>query len=448
MKRKFIEQLVAWKKQHPPSRKPLILRGARQVGKTYILEEFGKHYFPNFYYFNFEKESSLHKIFDYDLDPQRIINELSIRVNQQINIKKDLIIFDEIQSCPKALTSLKYFNEELPELHLCAAGSLLGIHLNQVSYPVGKVNTLTMHPMSFEEFLMALREEKAMEVLEEHRNLFTKKEKKTKSHFPEVLHEHLWGLLKLYFVVGGLPEVVSIFITNKRDLQLSLENVRKKQEELIIDYQSDMTKHSGKVNAMHIDRIWKAIPAQLAQSQDGSINKFKFKDVIPGISRYDRLVSGIDWLEAAGLILKVPIAKCARIPLSAYIKENSFKLLSFDVGILGAMSGLAPKVILDYDYGSYKGYFAENFVAQEFVCSNKRLFSWEEGEAEVEFLWEEDGEIIPIEVKSGWITKARSLQSFNEKYHPRCQVILSGKNFHFSQKNQKYYCPLYFAGFF
>jgi predicted AAA+ superfamily ATPase len=202
------------------------------------------------------------------------------------------------------------------------------------------------------------------------------------------------------------------------------------------------------VNAMHIDRVWRAVPAQLAQSQDGSAHKFRFKGVIPGTSRFDRLSSALDWLEAAGLVIKIPITKSGKLPFSAYAKENVFKLLSFDVGILGALSGLSPKVILDYDYGSYKGYFAENYVAQEFLYSGKKLFSWEEGNAEIEFLIEKDGAVIPIEVKSGGVTKAKSLHSFCKKYDPPYQVILSAKNLYLDQARRTHYYPLYLASKF
>jgi uncharacterized protein len=434
MKRAFIHLLSSWKTR--PDRKPLIIRGARQTGKTYILNEFGKDYFPRYHYFNFEKDGSLAPLFEYDLNPKRILSELNFRLNHTIDLEQDLVIFDEIQACPRALSSLKYFNEDLPKLALCSAGSLLGIHLSDSSFPVGKVDMLSMHPMSFTEFLEANGDERYAEILYQF----------PKISIPESVHLYLWNQLKIYFIIGGLPEVVKIYLDRKDNLYEALQASREKQEQLIIAYHADMAKHSGKVNAMHLERIWNSIPAQLAQSQDGSAHKFKFKDVIPGISRYDRLATSIDWLEAAGLIIKISISKSGQLPFSAYVKENAFKLLCFDVGILGALSELSPQVILDYDYGSYKGYFAENFVVQELSLTRKRLFCWEEGESEVEFLLEERGKVIPVEVKSGWSTKAKSLQSFKEKYHPIYQIILSAKNFSFDNGRRTYYYPLYLSG--
>lgn len=434
MKRSFINLLSSWKNR--PDRKPLIIRGARQTGKTYILNEFGRDYFPHFHYFNFEKDGSLANLFEYDLDPKRIIKELNFRLNHAIDLTQDLVIFDEIQACPRALSSLKYFNEDLPELAVCSAGSLLGIHLNESSFPVGKVDMLYMHPMSFEEFLIANGDERYVEIIRQS----------PITAMPETFHSYLWSQLKIYFVIGGLPEVVKIYLRNKDDAFKALQAARKKQEELVIAYHADMAKHSGKANAMHLERLWSAIPNQLAQSQDGSANKFKFKDVVPGISRYDRLATAIDWLQAAGLIIKIPISRSGHLPFSAYVKENTFKLFCFDVGILGAISDLSPKVILDYDYGSYKGYFAENFVAQELLLTKNKLYCWEEGESEIELLLEEKGMVIPVEVKSGFSTKAKSLQSFKEKYHPPYQVILSAKNYFHDKNRNTYFCPLYLSG--
>jgi len=446
MKRTFNNQLLAWKKN--PNRKPLIIKGVRQVGKTYILNEFGKNYFPAFHYFNFEKEERLAKIFEYDLDPMRILNEFSLRSGRAIDIQNDLVVFDEIQACPRALTSLKYFNEDMPQLSLCSAGSLLGIHLGESSYPVGKVDMLTMHPLSFEEFLLALGDERYLQILQQIKNdLWEPQKDKSQLRIPESAHEYLWNQLKIYLVVGGLPEVVKTYVEKKGDLYFSLKESRRIQEQLIIAYYADMAKHAGKVNAMHINRVWNAIPEQLALSQDGSAQKFKFKGVIPGKAGFNRLAHAIDWLEAAGLIIKIPITKSGNLPFSAYTKENTFKLLCFDVGILGALSGLSFDVILDYDYGSYKGYFAENYVAQEFLCSGIKLFSWVEGTAEVEFLIQAAGKVIPVEVKSGWITKAKSLYSFKEKYHPPYQIIFSAKGLHIDTRGHNYLLPLYLAGF-
>ena len=207
-----------------------------------------------------------------------------------------------------------------------------------------------------------------------------------------------------------------------------------------------MAKHAGKINAMHIDRVWRAIPTQLAQSHDATTQRFRFKGVVPGIDRYARLANVIDWLDNAGLILKAPITHQASMPLSAYTKDNVFKLFLFDVGILGAMSGLHPKTLLEYDYGTYKGYFAENFVAQCLHQQGVPLFSWQEGRAEIEFLDTRGGEMIPIEVKSGSVTHAKSLSQYRKKYQPAQSIIYSAKAEYYDVKTQTHYLPLYMAG--
>lgn len=433
MKRKLIQALNQWKTK--ANRKPLILQGARQVGKTFLLKEFGKSSFPQCHYFNFEKETELATIFQLDLDPQRIINELSFRINKPIMVEEDLVIFDEIQMCPQALTSLKYFQEEMPQLALCSAGSLLGVHLNHGSFPVGKVEFIKMFPMTFMEFLQGVGDEKSVSFLTAFDG----------SYIPSIVHQHLWDQFKLYLVVGGLPEVIDIYRKNQDNLFNALLNVRIKQNDLIKSYYVDMAKHSGKINAMHIDRLWRAIPRQLARNEEGNASKFKFKDIIPGIDRYSRLVNVIDWLDAAGLIIKVYIVEKAHLPLMAYTKENSFKLLMFDVGILGAMSDLSPKVILDYNYGTYKGYFAENIVAQELLAASgvNQLYCWQEGTAEIEFLLDCDGNIIPIEVKSGHVTQAKSLKVFAQKYQPKNQIIMSANNLTLDTNRHVFCYPLY-----
>jgi hypothetical protein len=438
MKRKMMGELLKWKEE--PGRKPLLLKGVRQVGKTHLLKEFGRLHFPRCHYVNFEKQAGLAKIFEADLDPKRIINQLSFALDCQINLAEDLIIFDEIQELPKALTSLKYFAEDCPELYLCAAGSLLGIHLNSGSFPVGKVTFRTLRPMSFEEFLMANEDVKSLQIIQNYN---------PSDQIGAVVHEHLWEQLKRYFVVGGLPEVVSTYCKNKNNLFEALSEVRNKQDDLLNTYYADISKHSGKVNAMHIDRVFRSVPAQLNQVQDGSTARFKFRGVIPGISHYDRLVGAIDWLENAGLVVKVHVVNSGLLPFNAYAKENIFKLLIFDIGILGCMSNLSPKTILDYDYGSYKGYFAENFVAEELLCSGlERLYSWQENRAELEFLAEVGGKAIPIEVKSGSVIKAQSLKTFAEKYHSPFQTIISARPFEIDPFRGIHYYPLYLTGKF
>src|SRR3569832_1432501 len=369
MKRLLMDRLVEWKKSK--DRKPLLLKGVRQVGKTHLLKEFGHTHFRKCHYINFEKQPNLARFFTHDLNPKRILDELGFYLDQQIKIGEDLVIFDEIQEESKALTSLKYFQEDCPDLHLCAAGSLLGLHLNSGSFPVGKVDFETLYPMSFEEFLMA-GDDKSLPIL---------KELKSKGTISDIVHEHLWEELKRYLIVGGLPEVVFKYFGRRENLLEAFEIVRKKQDDLLNSYYADIAKHSGKVNAMHIDRVFRAVPTQLRQAQDGSTARFKFRGVVPGVSHYDRLAGAIDWLEAAGLVMKVQIVNTGHLPFKAYTKENFFKLLIFDVGILGLMSGLSPKVIMESKC------FVENFVAQEFAASKRGpLYCWEEKKCEIEFL--------------------------------------------------------------
>lgn len=438
MKRHIYHKLTRWVDQ--TNRKPLILNGVRQVGKTYLLREFGAKKFPQVHYLNFEKQQELATVFAANLNPHRIINELSFYLNRSIQIDKDLLIFDEIQAIPTAITSLKYFQEDLPQLALCCAGSLLGLELTPTSFPVGKVEVMSLYPMTFLEFLEAMGEDQAAQ-------LILNCDQKTQ--IPEIAHQRLWEMLKWYFVVGGLPEAVSTFCQNKSNLFDAFSQVRAKQEQLLLAYFADIAKHSGKVNAMHIHRVWEAVPAQMASGQNGMANKFKFRDIVPGIDRYHRLANAIDWLITAGLAIKIPIVNFGETPLKAYTKEGQFKLLLFDVGILGTMIHLAPQSILNYAYGTYKGYFAENYVAQELLASLQQpLYSWQENRAEIEFLCEINESVIPIEVKSGWVTRNKSLQKFADKYRPPYCVIMSANNLMIDALQAWHCYPLYLAGQF
>ena len=263
MNRKIYKHLTAWKDKN--ERKPLVLKGARQVGKTYILKEFGAKEFAKCHYLNFGKDDDLKAIFEKDLNPARIIQEIMLYLNEKINIQQDLLILDEVQEIPRAMTSLKYFNEDMPELAVCVAGSLIGVKLNAESFPVGKVEFLNMYPMSFDEFLLGVDENLLHENLMKFEN------------FSNLFHKKMWESLKHYFIVGGLPEVVKTYCDDKANLYDAFQNVRKKQEDLIKAYQADMAKHSGKQNAMHIERLWHNIPRQLAREQAGKDTKFIFK---------------------------------------------------------------------------------------------------------------------------------------------------------------------------
>lgn len=434
MKRTVTDFLNGWKTS--ANRKPLILRGARQVGKTYILKEFGSAAFPSYHYVNFEKDERLGRIFERDLKPDRILDELQFYLDRPIDRRRDLVILDEIQRSPRALTSLKYFSEEMPEMALCAAGSLLGVALQPDSFPVGKIQFLDMYPLSFDEFLDGVGKERLAELIRKH---------DLTQPFPETAHEQLWGLWKHYLVVGGLPDAVNHYRERQENLYEAVQAIRKAQRDLLEAYLADMAKHSGKSNALHIEKLWRNVPAQLARVQNGSAGKFKLREGIPGIRGYERLSAPLDWLECANLLIRTSIIDAVGVPLSGYVKENRFKLYFFDVGLLGTASGIAPATFLNYDFGSYQGYVAENFVAQELrAAGDKTLFCWQGRTAEVEFLLEREGEVVPVEVKSGWVTQSKSLKVYIERYRPPKVYILSANNI--SQRNIVRYLPLYAAG--
>lgn len=431
MRRKIIKELKIWK--NDKDRKPLILRGARQVGKTYILQELAKADFPRYHYVNFEMDRRICTIFEDDLSPRRIINELQFYLDTSIDIVQDLVIFDEIQQCSRALTALKYFCEQMPELALCSAGSLLGVSLSDASFPVGKVTFLDLYPMSFDEFLEGIGRLRLAELLRTH-TLF--------EPLPEIAHEKLWELWKSYLVIGGLPEAVNSYREHLEDPYEAIQAVRRIHHDLIDAYMADIAKHSGKINAAHIERLWRNIPAQLARSQNGSTPKFRFKDAVPPLRGYEQLSSPLGWLEGARLILRSSIVDRAEVPLAGFAKENRFKEYLFDVGILTSISNIDPATILQYDYGSYKGYVAENFVAQELCAAGVcNLFCWEGRSSEVEFLLETTSGIIPLEVKSGWVTQSKSLKVFMERYKPQQGIVLSARNVR--RVGSRLYVPIY-----
>ncbi len=434
MKRNIIKELRNW--QTSEIRKPLILYGARQVGKTYILREFGKKDFPRCHYVNFENDERLRSVFDDGISPRKIINELQFLLDCSINKAEDLVIFDEIQQCPRALTSLKYFSEEMPELAICGAGSLIGVNVAPDSFPVGKVTILNLYPLSFDEFLGGVKKTRLAELLENE---------ELQEPLPRIAHDQLWKLWKIYLVIGGLPEAINIYRKNLENQYEAMKLVRRVQSDLLDTYMSDIAKHSGKANALHIERLWRNVAMQLARTQNDGARKFRFKDAVPGMRGYERLSSPLDWLEKARLILRTSIVKRAEIPLAGFAGDNRFKQYFFDVGLLNAITNTSPEQILKFNYGIYKGYVAENFVAQELHASGIReLFCWEGRTSEVEFLLETPSGIIPWEVKSGRIRQAKSLKTFEERYHPELSIILSPGNV--KKQGSRWQVPVYAAG--
>jgi predicted AAA+ superfamily ATPase len=439
MKRNVVKQLTVWQKK--TVRKPLILQGARQVGKTYTLKRYAKESFSGMHYFDLEKSrDEFISIFEgKNLDPHEIIKKLEFTTQRRINIKKDVVIFDELQAIPRAITSLKYFQEEMPDLAIMTAGSNLGVVLTNSPFPVGKVECISMYPMNFLEFLEGTGENAAYEFITEFSG---------EMRIDDFYHSKLLDLLKRYFVTGGLPEVVDVYRKNKNNQLEAFSEVRKLQEQLILHYERDFSKYSDGTNARHIERVFRAVPAQLSLTSDKNSPKFKFKNVISeGFRCYETLADPIDWLVKAGLVVKLPIIEHPAIPLKQAVLENKFKLMMFDIGLLGSMVNLSPQTIINYNYGSYKGYFVENFVLSELVSYGyDAIANWQGRTSEVEFVLESNGRIIPIEVKSWLNTKAKSLAAYIAKYSPELAVKFTAKKYGTSGVTRTY--PLYMVSTF
>ncbi|MHB1336627.1 MAG: ATP-binding protein [Candidatus Humimicrobiaceae bacterium] len=439
MERTIIKDLIKWKSS--PDRKPLVLKGVRQVGKTYILEKFGQEYFKKYHYVDLRENKNIQNIFKDTYNPRETIRQLEFVLRIQIDINNDLLIFDEIQDCKGAITSLKYFQREMSRLALIAAGSHLGMTKNEESFPVGKVNFLYMFPMNFEEFLLATDEQS----YEQYKNFSIE----DPFVLPGVIHNRLLELMRYYFITGGLPEVVgkftSLFMENEKE---ALIEVRERQKELIEGYEADFSKYSSTVNANHIHNVFESIPVQLSRAFDEEVSKYIFKGVIPSQKGYDRISGPLGWLVKGRLCIKSIIASKAEHPLKSYCQENKFKAYLFDMGILNCMLNTPFEAILAERLGSYKGFLAENFVAQElYSYLNTDLVAWSEGRSEIEFLISKNEHIIPLEVKSSKRSrKSRSLDSFVSRYNPERAYKLSGQNFGIQEKRAIITLPIYFCG--
>ncbi len=435
MRRFFWHKLVAWKEA--PQRKPLLVQGARQVGKTWILQAFGAAHFRKCVLLDFAEDPALNGLFQADLKPARILTDLSVYLGQDVSLDETLLIFDEIQLCPEALTSLKYFYAAFPEAHICASGSLLGLGLSQQDFPVGKVQREWLRPMSFFEFLEALDENQLS------RSLANAAESRSKISPP--IHAKAFGFFKEYMITGGMPEVVELYINKRKTRSAAFDAVRSLQRALADSYLDDIAKHAGSIKAIRIASLFKNIPQQLARETNG-IRKFLFKDVVAGRSTYDVLAGPIEWLIKAGLVHRVPICRKVKFPISAYVENNAFMLYLFDVGILGAMLHLDPAMIHQYDFGQFKGFLAENAVLNQLLCSGlEPIYTWRGVSSEIEFLLPSGNQVIPIEVKAGINTKAKSLRVFREKYAPQTSVLLTalGAN---QLDEGLLHAPLYLAG--
>lgn len=433
MRRLLYSKLLEWKRR--ADRKPLILRGARQVGKTWILNEFGRSEFRAFHYLNFQEKNIFKDLFLNGLSPQKILNQLSLLLDADIDVGSDLLIFDEIQDSEEALTSLKYFREEFPQMALCCAGSYIGLTLTEGSFPVGQVEFLDLYPMTFLEYLMAVDARSA--------DFLANLDSGDSISHP--VHQKLWELWKTYLFVGGMPEAVMTYCLHTDDLYDAVTRVRDVQNSLIRGCQSDFAKHAGKENASHINRVFETIPVRLAQAVDGGVGRFRFKGVIPDRSKYTQLAGPIDWLVKSGLSLRVNYVEKPEIPLKAFSKENLFKLYFLDVGLLGCVLDLSAASILNQDYGSYKGFFAENYVAQELAAtSSSALYCWRGRQSEIEFLRVINDHVVPIEVKAGVCGRSRSLSAYAKKYSPSMKIKVTARNLDRRSDDYINY-PLYMA---
>ena len=425
MQREIFNKLLFWKNQK--NRKPLLLQGARQVGKTYIIKQFAKEQYDNFVYLNFEKNENLRQLFQSNIDPNKILTEISFYSGIKIQAQKTLIFLDEIQVSEEAITALKYFYEETPEHHIIAAGSLLGVSIGKKnSFPVGKVNFLEMYPMNFFEYLLANGEEMLMKRISNPQKI---------EAIPDIIHNKLIYHLKQYLFVGGMPEVLQDYIINK-----DVNSVRQIQKEIIKAYQRDFSKYSSKTQAIKISELWNSIPYQLSKEN----KKFKYRD-IKKQARASYYEQTIEWLKQAGLINITYCLSTAKLPLPGYSDKSKFKIYVLDTGLLGAMFDLSPAIIINPTqlFAEYNGAIIENFIAMELKSNSiEELYYWaSKGEAEVDFIIKHKNKIYPIEVKSGTNKNLKSLRSYQSKYYPELIFRSSPRNYY--KENEFVNFPLY-----
>lgn len=413
MYRTAMEKMKHWKDKK--TRLPLILMGARQVGKTWLMKEFGKQYFEDVCYVNFENPGSIADVFSGSIEPHRIIDFLSAYHGKKIQPESTLIIFDEVQELPRALTSLKYFAEAAPEYAICCAGSLLGVTLHEgTSFPVGKVDFLTLEPLSFYEFLLANHEEPLLDWTKTY----------TSQPMPELFQEKYMDYLKQYFIIGGMPSVVNTWL-EERDYTL----VRAEQERLLTSYENDFSKHAPGSIVPKIHHVWNSIPSQLAKEN----KKFVYGLAKEG-ARAREYEDALLWLKDSGIIRKVGLVTGGRLPLKAYEDLKAFKLYLLDVGLLCALCEIDASVIIEKDaiFKEFMGTLTEQFVLQELQSAEiaKTIYYWSEGAtSEVDYLFSYRNKIIPVEAKAGLVVHAQSLKVFCQKYHSEMAIRTSLKPF-------------------
>lgn len=428
MQRKIMSYLESWKKS--PHRKPLILQGARQVGKTYSVLEFGRLYYENVAYFNFETNPKLNETFEENISPAYLIPILSHIAGQTIVREKTLIVFDEVQLCERALTSLKYFYENEPDYHIIVAGSLLGVAVNRArfSFPVGKVDMKTLYPMDMEEFMLALGEE---ELVKQIRECF-----QTDTPLPSALHDAAIQLYRQYLVVGGMPECVLQFAETK-DYIL----IRHTQDTILASYLNDMSKYNNLNEIKKTRLVYDNITVQLSKKN----TRFQYKLVKKG-GRASEFENAIEWLTLSGIVSQVYKVEQIKKPLENYKNIDAFKIYVSDLGLLCAKKDLIATDILYMveDLNDFKGGMAENYVNVQLLINGYRTYYWEsERGAEIDFIIQREGKLIPIEVKSADNTRAKSLTVYMKTYNPEYAIKLSTKNFGF--EDGKKTVPLYAA---
>lgn len=403
MKRDILNKLLDWR--NSSNRKPLILTGARQVGKTWAMKEFGRQFYKNTAYIMFEKNENMQKLFEGSLSPKGLLPFLQAEAGVAISPSDTLIVFDEVQAVPNAITSLKFFQEEAPEYSIVAAGSTLGVTLHDGGlFPVGKVDFATLHPMTFLEFLEALGESQLVELAKTAKDLAK----------INIFHEKLEKYLRQYFLVGGMPEVVKKYAETG-----SFDDVRNIQENLLNAYEEDFSKYATPLTATKLHMLWRSIPSQITKEN----RRFIYGAVKGGARARDFEVT-IEWLMDSSLVNKVNRVSAPKQPLKAYEDFGAFKLYLHDIGLLGALAGVLPRAIVDDTtiYTEFKGALAEQFVAQELAAHGKKLFYWssDDSRQEVDFLMENNDGVVPIEVKSGRslssVSFARFMQEHNSPY--------------------------------
>ncbi len=425
MERKIYKDLQNWK--NSANRKPLILQGARQVGKTYIVNYFAGCEYSNSVYCNFEKDLKLHEFFN-DLTPSSIINKLSLYKRKEIFEGNTLIIFDEIQSCPEAITSLKYFNEEANGYHIIALGSLLGVSVNRnnYSFPVGKVDFMNLYPLDFEEYLMAKNEQKLIDMIKEH----YKASKKLDTAF----HEIALNYYKEYLFVGGMPEAVNEFNKNHNP-----DLVRIIQQNILEAYQNDMGKYNKQTDIPKTKIIYKSISTQLAKEN----KKFQYKLIKQG-GRAVEFENAIEWLCLSGIATQLYRLESIMLPLDAYKSLSDFKFYMNDVGLCCAFQDIHYEDILGENplFDIFKGGLTENYVFNQLTINKLHLYYWtSNSDAEIDFITRINNDIIPIEVKASINNKSRSLKSYVDKYNPAYSIRITQKNFGFENNIKS--IPLY-----